>query len=318
MAKCRRPLPAESQRILQEMTRDLRDRLRAVGWTHSALADRIRCDRSRVSHALAASGEELPPRRLIRLIADALDARAAELGLPPSSLAGVTLWHWYQASHFRSIAVRREREERRRAVAKEVEGARPASMETHQDLLRALNALVTARFGSQRAMCRARSLSRPAVSAALSDRRSLSIGLMDKILRACGVRGTDQQAWRDAWGRLAGPRQQAALERQRAGYDLGKHGRCAASCARPGRRAGCQGRHGDAGRGPGPPGRVCHLARSRATVPPRAASMARARAAWPALLAVRAAASRAASARRAAASVRAGLRVRLVPPGTRV
>ena len=215
MAKCRHPLPAESQRILQAMNQGLRDRLRAFGWTHSALAERLRCDRSRISHALAASGEELPPRRLIWSIADVLDAHAAEqeLSIPP--LLVVTMQHWYEASGVRSIAVRRERQERRRAITKEVEGAAPASMETHKDLLRALNALVTAKFGSQRAMCRAWGLGRPAVSAALSDRRSLSIDLMNEILRVCGVRGTDQQAWQDAWGRLAGPRQQAALESPR-------------------------------------------------------------------------------------------------------
>ena len=224
MAKCRRPLPAESQRILQEMTRDLRDRLRAFGWTHSALAERLRRDRSRISRALSSSGEELPPRRLIWSIADVLDARAAEQGLSIPPLTAVTMRRWYEASRFRSSAEKRERQERRRAAAKRIEGAPPASMETHQDLLRALNALVTARFGSQRAMCRAWRLGRPAVSAALGDRRSLSVDLMDAILRACGVRGTDHQAWQDAWRRLAGPRQQAALERQRAGYDLAKRG----------------------------------------------------------------------------------------------
>ena len=225
MAKCRRPLPAEGQRILQVMTRDLRDRLRAFDWTHSALAERLRWDRSRISHALAPSGEELPPRQLIQSIADVLDAHAAEQGLSLPPLTVVTMRRWYEASRARSSAVRRERQERRRAIAKEVEGAPPASMETHQDLLRALNALVTAKFGSQRAMCRAWRLGRPAVSAALGDRRSLSIDLMNEILRVCGVRGTDQQAWQDAWRRLAGPRQQAALERHRAGYDLAKHGR---------------------------------------------------------------------------------------------
>jgi hypothetical protein len=166
VAKCRRPLPAESQRILQAMTRDLRDRLRAFGWTHSALAERLRCDRSRVSHALAPSGEELPPRQLIQSIADALDVHAAEQGLSLPPLTGVTMRRWYEASRLRSSAMRRERQERRRAIAKEIEGAPPASMETHQDLLRALNGLITARFGSQRAMCRAWRLGRPAVSAA--------------------------------------------------------------------------------------------------------------------------------------------------------
>lgn len=224
MAKCRRPLPAESQRILQAMTRDLRDRLSAFGWTHSALAERLRCDRTRISHALTPSGEELPPRQLIQSIADVLDARAAEQGPPLPPLTGRTMRRWHEASWARSSAGKRERQERRRATAKPVEGAPPASMETHQDLLRALNALVTARFGSQRAMCRVWRLGRPAVSAALGDRRSLSIDLMDAILRVCGVCGTDHQAWQDAWRRLAGPRQQAALERQRAGYDLAKHG----------------------------------------------------------------------------------------------
>lgn len=206
MAKCRRPLPAEGQRILQAMNQDLRDRLRAFGWTHSALAERLRCDRSRISHSLAASGEELPPRRLIWSIADVLDAHAAEQGLSLPPLLVVTMQHWYEASGVRSIAEKRERQERRRAIAKEVEGAPPASMETHEDLLRALNALVTAKFGSQRAMCGGWHLGRPAVSAALGDRRSLSIDLMNEILRVCGVRGTDRQAWQDAWGRLAGPR----------------------------------------------------------------------------------------------------------------
>ena len=224
MAKCRLPLPAESQRILQVMTRDLRDRLGALGWTHSALAERLRCDRSRISHALAPSGEELPPRRLIWSIADVLDAHAAEQGLSLPPLTLPTMRRWHEASRARSSAEQRERQERRRATAKRIEGAPPASMETHQDLLHALNALVTARFGSQRAMCRAWRLGRPAVSAALGDRRSLSIDLMDAILQVCGVRGTDQQAWQDAWRRLAGPRQQAALKRQRAGYGLAQHG----------------------------------------------------------------------------------------------
>jgi ParB-like chromosome segregation protein Spo0J len=217
VAKCRRPLPAEGQRILQVMTRALRDRLHAFGWTHSALAKRLGRDRSRISHALTASGEELPPRQLIQSIAWALDAHAAEQGLSLGPLTVPTMRRWYEADQARSSAEKREQQERRRATAKRIEGAPPASLETHQDLLHALNALVTARFGSQRAMCRAWPLGRPAVSAALSDRRSLSIDLMDKILQACGVRGTDRQAWQDAWRRLAGPRQQAALERQRAG-----------------------------------------------------------------------------------------------------
>ena len=51
MAKCRRPMPAEGQQVLQVMTRDLRDRLRVFGWTHTALAKRLGCDRSRISHA---------------------------------------------------------------------------------------------------------------------------------------------------------------------------------------------------------------------------------------------------------------------------
>jgi len=225
VAKCRRPLPAESQRILQAMARDLRDRLRAFGWTHSALAERLRCDRSRISHALAPSGEELPPRQLIQSIAGVLDAHAAEQGLSLRPLTVPTMRRWHEAYQVRSSAEKRERQERRRATAKRIEGAPPASMDTHQDLLRALNVLVTAKFGSQRAMCRAWLLARPTVSAALGDRRSLGIDLMNAILRACGVRGTDQQAWQDAWRRLAGPRQQAALERQRAGYDLAKHGR---------------------------------------------------------------------------------------------
>jgi hypothetical protein len=186
VAKCRRALPAESQRILQVMTRDLRDRLRAFGWTHSALAQRLRCDRSRISHALVPSGEELPPRQLIWSIADVLDAHAAEQGLSLPPLTVPTMRRWYEASRARSSAERRERQERR-ATAKRIEGAPPASMETHQDLLHALNALVTARFGSQRAMCRAWGLGRPAVSAALGDRRSLSIDLMDAILRVCAA-----------------------------------------------------------------------------------------------------------------------------------
>jgi hypothetical protein len=223
VAKCRRPLPAEGQRILQAITVDLRDRMRAFGWTHSALAERLRCDRSRISHALAPSGEELPPRHLIWSIADVLDAHAAEQGLSFRPLLVPTMLRWFEAAGVRSRAEQRERRERRRATAKQIEGAPPASMETHQDLLHALNALVTARFGSQRAMCRAWPLGRPAVNAALSDRRSLNIDLMDAILHACGVRGTDRQAWQDAWRRLAAPRQQAALERQRMGYDIAKH-----------------------------------------------------------------------------------------------
>ena len=89
---------------------------------------------------------------------------------------------------------------------------------------------MTARFGSRRAMCRVhRHLVRPTVSAALSDNRALRIELMDAILQACGVRDLDHRAWQDAWWRLGWPRQQAAAERQRAGYNLAK--------GRPGRRS---------------------------------------------------------------------------------
>lgn len=217
MAKCRRPLPQESQQILQEMTSDLRDRLRVFGWTHSALAMRLERDRSRVSHALASGGEEMPSRRLIQSSANALDAYAAEHNPSLRPLTLPTMRRWFEASRIRSRTEKRELQESRRAIDTRLEGAPPASMNTHQDLLRALNALITRRFGSQRAMCRAWGLGRPVVSAALGDRRSLSIELMDSILRACGVRGTDLPAWHDAWQRLARPRQLAALERQRAG-----------------------------------------------------------------------------------------------------
>jgi hypothetical protein len=218
VAECHRPLPAESQRNLQRMVQDLRDGLRAVGLTHSALAVRLERDRSRVSHALAPGAEELPPRQLVESIAGVVDARAAEQGLPLRPLTLMTTMRWLNAYMARSSVEERERQERRRATAKRIDGAPPA-MDTHKDLLHALNALVTARFGSQRAMCRVHShLGRPTVSAALSDRRSLSLDLMDAILRACGVRDPDREAWRDAWQRLAWPRQQAALERKRAGY----------------------------------------------------------------------------------------------------
>lgn len=41
---------------------------------------------------------------------------------------------------------------------------------------------------------------------------------MDEILRACGVRGTDHQAWQDAWRRLAGPRHLAAADHADYGF----------------------------------------------------------------------------------------------------
>jgi hypothetical protein len=73
-------------------------------------------------------------------------------------------------------------------------------------------------------MCRAWRLVRPTVNLALGGRRSLTLGLMNKILQVSGVRSTDLPAWQDAWQRLAEPHQQAALERQRAGHNLAKHG----------------------------------------------------------------------------------------------
>jgi hypothetical protein len=219
MAKCRRPLPVQSQRIVQLMTRDLRDRMGVYHWTHSALADRLGWERSRISHALARGGEELPPKRLIQSIANALDAQATVQGRPLPPLTERTMRLWQQAHQISSIAQKRERLERRRTTANLIEGAPPA-METYRDLLHALNDLVVARFGSQRAMCRAWRLKRQTVNAALSDRRSLRLDLMVSILQVCGVRGGDLEAWQAAWRRLAEPRQQAALERQRAGYDL--------------------------------------------------------------------------------------------------
>jgi hypothetical protein len=149
-------------------------------------------------------------------IANALDTHAADHGPSLRPLTVPTMRRWNEAHQISSSASRLERQERRRGIATRLEGAPPASMDSHQDLLRALNALITAKFGSQRAMCRAWGLGRPSVSAALSDRRSLNIELMDSILRACGVRGTDRQACHDAWRRLARPRQLAPLDRQRA------------------------------------------------------------------------------------------------------
>jgi hypothetical protein len=120
----------------------LRARLRAYGWTHAALAERLKCDRSRVSHALAPGGEELPPRQLIQSIADALDAHAAAQGLRFQPLATPTMSRWYQARQARAYAETREGRERRRAATKQTDGAPPASMDTYADLLNALNALI--------------------------------------------------------------------------------------------------------------------------------------------------------------------------------
>src|SRR5260370_1278868 len=86
--------------------------------------------------------------------------------------------------------------------------------------LRVPQAQLRVRLGSQRAMCRVhRDLVRPTVSAVLRDRNSLSVEMLDSILRACGVQGDDRRAWLDAWWRLGWPRREAALERQRRGYD---------------------------------------------------------------------------------------------------
>src|SRR5690348_3995695 len=123
------PAARRGQQILQVMTRDLRDRLRAFGWTHSALAERLRCDRSRISHALAPSGEELPPRQLIQSIVRVLDAHAAGQGLSLRPLTVVTMRRWHDAYQVRSSAEKRERQERRRATAKGIDGAPPTSMQ---------------------------------------------------------------------------------------------------------------------------------------------------------------------------------------------
>jgi hypothetical protein len=99
-------------------------------------------------------------------------------------------------------------------------------MTTHQDLRQALGALVTASFGSQRAMCRVHTtLVRPTVQAALSDRNALSLDLLSAILQACGVQDQDRQTWLDDWQRLGWPRQKAAIERRREGYDYAKRSR---------------------------------------------------------------------------------------------
>jgi len=99
-------------------------------------------------------------------------------------------------------------------------------MTTHQDLRQALSTLVTRSYGSQHAMCRVHTnLVRPTVQAALSDRNALSLDLLNAILRACGVQDQDRQAWMSAWQRLGWPRQKAAIERRREGYDYAKRNR---------------------------------------------------------------------------------------------
>ncbi len=229
MAQCRRPLPEEDRRILRAMARPLLRRISHYGWTHAALGERLRarqaqiggrlgCDRSRVSRALG--GEELPARRLIEEITVIIDAHAVELDPPGRPLREETMRRW---EHADSIRRRRAAEWARitpRIRAVPADGEPPAVMDTHDDLLQALNALVAARFGSQRAMCRVhRDLVRPTVNAALRDRNSLSVEMLDSILRACGVQGEDHRAWLDAWWRLGWPRRKTALERQRRGYD---------------------------------------------------------------------------------------------------
>ena len=229
MAQCRRPLPEEDRRILRAMARPLLRRIGQYGWTHAALGERLRarqaqiggrlgCDRSRVSRALG--GEELPARRLIEEITIIIDAHAMKLDPPGRPLKEETMRRWEHAD-----ALRRRRAAEWVRIAPRIrtvsaDGEPPAVMNTYDDLLQALNALVNARFGSQRAMCRVhRDLVRPTVSAALRDRNSLSVELLDAILGACGVRGQDHRAWLDAWWRLGWPRREAALERQRRGYD---------------------------------------------------------------------------------------------------
>jgi len=61
---------------------------RVLARTHSALAERLRWDRSRITHALRASGEECAATALNLVIAEVLDAHAAKQGglsapLPP-------------------------------------------------------------------------------------------------------------------------------------------------------------------------------------------------------------------------------------------
>jgi hypothetical protein len=60
--------------------------------------------------------------------------------------------------------------------------------------------------------------SRPADRQRLAGRNSLSEAMLDSILRACGVRGQDRQAWLDDWFRLGLVRQMNAPERQLEGY----------------------------------------------------------------------------------------------------
>lgn len=230
MAQCRRPLPEEDRRILQAMARPLLRRINQYGWTHAALGERLRarqaqiggrlgCDRSRVSRALG--GEELPARRLIEEIAVIIDAHAMELDLPGRPLRDETMRRW---EHANSLRRRRAAEWARiapRIPAVPAKGEPPAEMDTYEDLLHALKEMVTVCYGSQRAMCRIhRDLVRPTVSAALRDRNSLSVEMLDSILNACGIHSRDHQAWHDAWWRLGWPHQKAALERQRRGYDI--------------------------------------------------------------------------------------------------
>jgi hypothetical protein len=229
MAQYNGPLPEEDRRILRKMVRPLERRLSSYGWTQAALGERLRvrqaqiggrlgCHPSRVSRAL--SGEELPARRLIEEIVNIIDAHEAERGGPGRSLKAETLRRWEHADSLRRRRADEWARAARRVRAVTAETAPPAGMATHADFCAALKALVKARFGSQRAMCRIhKDLVHPTVSAALRDRNSLSDGMLQSILRACGVQGQNRQAWLDAWQHLGLPRRIAALENQLRGYD---------------------------------------------------------------------------------------------------
>lgn len=191
----RRELPTACRAVLAELAGQLRDRMRDAGISQGQAAIRLHCHPSRVSRAL--SGREMPQRDLLLGLARMTDVDA---------VAVMERWASADAA-------------RRQARDHTHDGGPPDGLANYPALLRALRELLRDRRVSQRELARrVPGLRRSTIGAALRGERSIGLGMVITIVRACGVTGDAERAWSAAWWRLGQPYPQEQRRRRWDGY----------------------------------------------------------------------------------------------------
>lgn len=191
-----RALVASGDAALTALVRWVHARLDGSAVSYQEIALGVYRSRSWVSRALC--GKQLPSWELVEAVAVQCGASTSEAR---------RLWEAADAS------------QRRRRAARTAAGISVSRVNSWVSLYDALGDLIVATAGSQRELIRRDTsglLSRSTLGAVLRYDRSLSYEVLDQILLACKVGGSQRAEWIAAWERWGEPRRQAMEDRRKA------------------------------------------------------------------------------------------------------